>query len=125
MEKNELRKIVQCVRTLLQSEGVKVSAQRVHKAFGCSGLSDPLLLKEYVKNMPEAAAAKGGISERRKKLGDFICLNWDSIRTNEVVRAALLDAYAKGRIPKDKRKELQDALVKECEEKLDDMPNTI
>ena len=41
--------------------------------------------------------------------------NWSQIQSDDVVRAALLDAYCKGRIKKDKRQTMQDELIKRCE----------
>jgi len=116
----QVRKVVQCVCTLLEAEGVKVGARKVAEVLKGEDLNDPVALTAKVKASLDGsndmrAPAADGPSERQQRIETFMTQNWAQIRDDEIVRAALLDAYCKGRIKKDKRQEMQDELVKRCE----------
>jgi hypothetical protein len=101
MEK-KVRKAVQCIKTLLECEGAKLSSNRIME------------LKEKVRNqMSENTNDKG--STRRSELKAFIMGNWKDIKDNPVVRDALFNSYCMGRIAKEKRNEMVGNLVRECE----------
>jgi len=119
-DEKQVRKVAQCVRVLLETEGVKATARRISEVIDGEDLSDPVALKDKVKTALSTAndmrgSANDGPSTRQQRIETFMTQHWSHIRDDDVVRSALLDAYCKGRIKKDKRQEMQEELVKRCE----------
>lgn len=113
MEK-KVRKAVQCIKTLLECEGAKLSSNRIMELIKDEDLTNLVELKEKVRNtMSENTNDKG--STRRSELKAFIMGNWKDIKDNPVVRDALFNSYCMGRIAKEKRNEMVGNLVRECE----------
>lgn len=116
----QVRKVAQCVRTLLEADGVEVSVRKVSDLIKDQDLNNPTALTETVKKALDnsndmRSATNDGPSERQRKIETFMSNHWALIRDDDVVRSALLDAYCKGRIKKDKRQTMQEELVKRCE----------
>jgi len=123
--KQQLRETAQCIRVLLRADGIKASMRKISGLLENEDLdAEPTDLKEKVKvalndENDMRAPASDGSSERRTRIETFMINNWSQIRDDNIVRAALLDAYCKGRIKKDRRQEMQEELVKRCEASVD------
>jgi hypothetical protein len=120
MSDKEIREAASCIRTLLKSEDTNVTLKRVCELIKGEDLQNLIVLKDKVKevignDMRSKTNSVTGTSERRASIETFVIANWDLIRDDEHVKSALLDAYCKGRIKKDRRQEMQQSLIDRCE----------
>lgn len=120
-EEKQVRKAARCVQYLLEAEGKDITSKQIMDLIKDKDLSDVNGLKTSVENdmrnqqaaaADEAAAAKK--PNRRQAIETFMVSNWDSLKDNDIVRTALVNAYCQGRLSKDQRKKLADDLVARC-----------
>ena len=117
-EIKKVRKVARCVQTMLDLDGVEITAKSVEELIKAEPLEDVLRLKDLVvKHLQQTDAPVNTekSTDRREVLKDYISKNWDSIKDNEVVKTTLLNAYCMGRYKKDKREEMVTELVALCE----------
>jgi len=110
----KLRKVARCVQTMLELDGVEVATKRVVEIIEGEELTDAFKLKEKVVKQLKTDTPDSKTntpSSRREVLEQFIVQHWDSIKDNDVVKTALLNAYCMGRYKKDKREEMVSHLV--------------
>lgn len=114
----QVRKVARCIRTLLETEGVKVTATKVMDLIKDKDLSDINALKVEVANdmrTPTVQPKAAPESSRKQRIETFMVSNWGSIKDNDEVKEALLNAYCQGRYNKEQRSEMRTALLSRCE----------
>lgn len=116
----QVRKITRCIQTLLEAEGVKVSATKVKNFIKDKDLSNIPALKDEVvtaindMRSSEETNKSSTKPDRRRQIETFCVANWDSIRNNQFVKDALFNAYSQGRYNKEQRQELKNELLAIC-----------
>lgn len=127
MDNKRVRKVAQCIQTLLEAEGTSISIKKVVEIINGEDLNNPVSLKEKVKkvlinNMTGNSDTTS--FDRRQCIESFVARNWSQIKDNIVIRNVLFNAYCGGRIPKNKRLEMQKDLVKRCEDTVSNVVRT-
>ena len=122
-EVKQVRKVARCIQTLLEAEGVTVSATKVVDLIKGKDLSDIADLKNKVASAVNDMRSKQKTKKvtvakpnRRESLGKWIAANWDSIQENPFATEALLNAYCQGRYTKEQREALKAELLSVCEQ---------
>ncbi len=108
---NNVKKVVACVRVLLENKGLKVKNSELVDLLKDEDLSNPILLSEKIAaSLPTNRVQEAG-SERKNAIEKFLFDNWDLVKTNKHVKEGLLNLYAMGRINKENRQRMVNDLL--------------
>lgn len=111
-----VKKVARCIQTLLEVEGTKVAVCDIASLINDEDLSDVMRLKELTAAVAAENARNVPGNKRKDCLKSFIKDNWAQISHNTHVKDALLNAYCMGRHNKEKRQQMVDELLTECED---------
>ncbi|MFA5048369.1 MAG: hypothetical protein WC516_05110 [Patescibacteria group bacterium] len=110
----QVRKVARCIHTLLETEGIKVTATKVMDLIKDKDLSDINTLKVEVANNMRTPATQSKAS-RKQRIETFIVSNWNVIKSSDEIKEALFNAYCQGRYNKDQRSQMKTNLLFRCE----------
>lgn len=99
MNEKKVRKIAQCIQTLLEDEGILISVKKVVEVINSENLSNISNLKEKVKN---TLSNNSNItsSDRRNYIESYAVKNWSQIRDDKELEAYYLMHIVMGVFPK-------------------------
>lgn len=113
-----VRKVARCISTLLENEGVNVSATTVMEMIKDKDLSDINNLKvEVFNDMREKSKEPKAASDssRRQRIETFMVSNWSIIKDQSEIKDALINAYCQGRYNKEQRNVMKNSLMSHCD----------
>lgn len=112
----QVREVANCIRVLLKTDGITATIKEVVKAIGDEDLTNPVALKDKIKNDMRVKQDEVETKpNRRNHIESFMRDNWDTISGNDVVKDVFIKAYCQGRLKKEQREELAADLLARCE----------
>lgn len=115
MSKKPVRKVAQCIQTLLELDGQKYNLNHIMDFIKDRDLSNPYRLKDDVQLSLNQNITVYKKSERMQCIETFMVKNWEEISNNEIVKNALIESYCKGRFTKERRLEMKEELENKCQ----------
>ena len=110
----QVRKVARCIKTLLETEGVKISTTKVANFIKDKDLSDVNLLKvDVINDMRDSSSSTK--SPRKQPIETFMISNWGLIKDNNEIKEVLLNAYCQGRYNKETREKMKIDVLSRCE----------
>lgn len=124
-DKKKVKEVATCIRTLLKVEGTDVKIKDVAELIKDEDLSNPVVLKDKIKNdMRAKVADEANQPNRRDNLRGFIIKHHDILKENPDALDALQKSYCQGRINKEQRAKMLADLMAACENQDEEKVNT-